>query len=90
MKGLKEYNPKSALLSLINSMLTGFSDSCNACSSSHPIGFSFLPSARVLDLLLTNGKLVLVGLPEKPLDLLAFPLIMGIKLVAGSGIAGIN
>ncbi|VFQ88115.1 unnamed protein product [Cuscuta campestris] len=38
----------------------------------------------------TNGKLVLVGVPEKPFDLLAFPLIMGRKLVAGSGIGGIR
>ncbi|RAL51612.1 hypothetical protein DM860_018152 [Cuscuta australis] len=44
----------------------------------------------LLSLLKTNGKLVLVGLLEKPLDLLAFPLIMGRKLVAGSGIAVIN
>ncbi|RAL47767.1 hypothetical protein DM860_012392 [Cuscuta australis] len=44
----------------------------------------------LLSLLKTNGKLVLVGLLEKPLDLLAFPLIMGRKLVAGSGIAVLN
>ncbi|VFQ89871.1 unnamed protein product [Cuscuta campestris] len=44
----------------------------------------------LLSLLKTNGKLVLVGLLEEPLDLLVFPLIMGRKLVAGSGIAVIN
>ncbi|RAL50380.1 hypothetical protein DM860_017661 [Cuscuta australis] len=48
------------------------------------------PLTPLLSLLKTNGNLVLVGLPEKPLDLLAFPLIMGRKLAAGSGIAGIN
>ncbi|VFQ73773.1 unnamed protein product [Cuscuta campestris] len=48
------------------------------------------PLTPLLSLLKINGKLVLVGLPEKPLDLLAFPLIMGRKLVAGCGIAGIN
>ncbi|VFQ76035.1 unnamed protein product [Cuscuta campestris] len=34
----------------------------------------------LLSLLKTNGKLVLVGLPEKLLDLLAFPLIMGMPI----------
>ncbi|RAL37297.1 hypothetical protein DM860_004219 [Cuscuta australis] len=48
------------------------------------------PLTPLLSLLKTNGKLVLIGLPEIPLDLLVFPLIMGIKLIAGSGIAGIN
>ncbi|VFQ86112.1 unnamed protein product [Cuscuta campestris] len=35
------------------------------------------PLMPLLSLLKTNGKLVLLGLPEKPLDLSAFPLIMG-------------
>ncbi|RAL52051.1 hypothetical protein DM860_016549 [Cuscuta australis] len=35
------------------------------------------PLTPLLSLLKTNGKLLLVGLPEKPLDLLAFPFIMG-------------
>ncbi|VFQ99670.1 unnamed protein product [Cuscuta campestris] len=42
------------------------------------------PISPLLSLLKTNGKLVLVGAPEKPLDLPAFPLIMGRKIVAGS------
>ncbi|KAL1542870.1 cinnamyl-alcohol dehydrogenase [Salvia divinorum] len=36
------------------------------------------------------GKLILVGAPEKPLELPAFPLIMGRKTVAGSIIGGIK
>ncbi|VFQ88114.1 unnamed protein product [Cuscuta campestris] len=48
------------------------------------------PLMPLLSLLKTNGKLVLVGAPEKPLDLPAFPLIMGRKLVAGSCIGGIK
>jgi len=44
----------------------------------------------LLGLLKTNGKLVMVGIPEKPLDLPVFPLIMGRKLVAGSGIGGMK
>ncbi|KAI4330201.1 hypothetical protein MLD38_028503 [Melastoma candidum] len=36
----------------------------------------------------TNGKVVLVGLPEKLLELPAFPVIMGRKLVGGSCIGG--
>ncbi|RAL43630.1 hypothetical protein DM860_017373 [Cuscuta australis] len=48
------------------------------------------PLMPLLSLLKTNGKIVLVGAPEKPFDLPAFPLIMGRKLVAGSGIGGIR
>ncbi|VFQ99671.1 unnamed protein product [Cuscuta campestris] len=48
------------------------------------------PLMPLLSLLKTNGKLVLVGAPEKPLDLPVFPLIMGRKLVAGSCIGGIK
>jgi D-arabinose 1-dehydrogenase-like Zn-dependent alcohol dehydrogenase len=40
-------------------------------SASHPI----LP---LIDLLKTHGKLVLLGAPEKPFELPAFPLLMGI------------
>ena len=39
-------------------------------SASHPL----LP---LIGLLKTNGKLVLVGAPEKPLELPVFPLLMG-------------
>ncbi|VFQ90314.1 unnamed protein product [Cuscuta campestris] len=38
------------------------------------------PLTPLLSLLKSNGKLVLVGLPEKPLDLLAFPFIMGMDM----------
>jgi D-arabinose 1-dehydrogenase-like Zn-dependent alcohol dehydrogenase len=39
-------------------------------SASHPI----LP---LIDLLKTNGKLILLGAPEKPLELPVFPLLIG-------------
>nr|GMD17061.1 8-hydroxygeraniol dehydrogenase-like [Ipomoea batatas] len=52
-------------------------------SANHPV-------VPLLGLLKTNGKLVMVGIPEKPLDLPVFPLIMGRKLVAGSGIGGMK
>nr|GMC59681.1 8-hydroxygeraniol dehydrogenase-like [Ipomoea batatas] len=48
------------------------------------------PIVPLLFLLKTNGKLVIVGGPEKPLELPVFPLLMGRKLVAGSGIGGIK
>ena len=35
------------------------------------------PMVPLLTLLKSHGKLVLVGAPEKPLELPAFPLIMG-------------
>ncbi|KAI3435227.1 uncharacterized protein J3R85_006335 [Psidium guajava] len=44
----------------------------------------------LIGLLKTNGKLVMVGAPEKPLELLAFPLLMGRKMVGGSCIGGVK
>ncbi|KAF2290588.1 hypothetical protein GH714_014553 [Hevea brasiliensis] len=43
------------------------------------------PLAPLIGLLKTNGKLVLVGAPEKPLELAAFPLIMGKLWEVGTG-----
>ncbi|CAH9070116.1 unnamed protein product [Cuscuta epithymum] len=48
------------------------------------------PLVPLLSLLKVNGKLVLVGAPEKPLELPVFPLLMGRKLVAGSGVGGMK
>ncbi|KAL5705473.1 cinnamyl-alcohol dehydrogenase [Ranunculus cassubicifolius] len=48
------------------------------------------PLMPLFGLLKTNGKLVMVGAPEKPLELYTFNLIMGRKLVGGSGIGGIK
>ncbi|KAI4325983.1 hypothetical protein MLD38_031342 [Melastoma candidum] len=42
----------------------------------------------LFSLLKTNGKVVLLGAPQKPLELPAFPVIMGRKLVGGSCIGG--
>ncbi|XP_058081244.1 probable mannitol dehydrogenase isoform X2 [Magnolia sinica] len=52
-------------------------------SATHPI-------VPLLGLLKTNGKLVMVGVPEKPLEIPAFSMIFGRKTVAGSGIGGIK
>ncbi|KAH7520409.1 hypothetical protein FEM48_Zijuj08G0140800 [Ziziphus jujuba var. spinosa] len=43
-----------------------------------------------LGLLKSHGKLVMVGIPDKPLELPAFPIIMGRKTVAGSSIGGMK
>ncbi|MED6132086.1 hypothetical protein PIB30_015873 [Stylosanthes scabra] len=48
------------------------------------------PLVPLLGLLKSHGKIVMVGAPEKPLELPVFPLIMGRKLVAGSCIGGIK
>ncbi|XVF14702.1 hypothetical protein REPUB_Repub09cG0084100 [Reevesia pubescens] len=48
------------------------------------------PLMPLLGLLKTDGKLVLVGAPEKPLELPAFSMILGRKLVGGSGIGGMK
>ncbi|CAH2068914.1 unnamed protein product [Thlaspi arvense] len=48
------------------------------------------PLWPLIGLLKSHGKLVMVGAPEKPLDLPVFPLLMGRKIVAGSCIGGIK
>ncbi|CAM8899897.1 unnamed protein product [Rhodiola kirilowii] len=48
------------------------------------------PIAPLLNLLKTNGKLVVVGAPAEPLDLYLFPMILGRKLVGGSCTGGIK
>ncbi|PRQ54541.1 putative cinnamyl-alcohol dehydrogenase [Rosa chinensis] len=52
-------------------------------SAQHPL----LPLIGVLK---SHGKLVMVGAPEKPLELPVFPLLMGRKMVAGSGGGGMK
>ncbi|KAF2293157.1 hypothetical protein GH714_038238 [Hevea brasiliensis] len=42
----------------------------------------------LLSLLKANGKLITLGLPNKPLDLPIFPLVLGRKLVGGSNVGG--
>ncbi|XP_073150201.1 probable cinnamyl alcohol dehydrogenase 9 [Henckelia pumila] len=44
----------------------------------------------LLGLLKMNGKLITVGLPNKPLELPIFPLVLGRKLVGGSDIGGVK
>ncbi|OVA15249.1 Alcohol dehydrogenase superfamily [Macleaya cordata] len=48
---------------------------------------SLLP---LIGLLKYHGKLVMVGAPEKPLELPIFPLLLGRKIVAGSSIGGLK
>ncbi|CAO2830656.1 unnamed protein product [Amaranthus hypochondriacus] len=48
---------------------------------------SLLP---LITLLKTEGKLIMVGVPDKPLELPAFPLLLGRKMVGGSAIGSIK
>ncbi|KAJ1406979.1 Polyketide synthase, enoylreductase domain [Sesbania bispinosa] len=48
------------------------------------------PLFPLIALLKSHGKLVMVGAPEKPLELPVFPLLLGRKIVAGSCIGGIK
>nr|ANQ45229.1 putative ADH [Catharanthus roseus] len=48
------------------------------------------PLASLISLLKMNGKLITVGLPDKPLELPIFPLVLGRKLVGGSDIGGMK
>ncbi|XP_009764994.1 probable mannitol dehydrogenase [Nicotiana sylvestris] len=52
-------------------------------SADHPIH-------PLIGLLKSHGKLIFLGAPEKPVELPVFPLLMGRKLVAGSGIGGMT
>ncbi|KAG2319106.1 hypothetical protein Bca52824_012319 [Brassica carinata] len=52
-------------------------------SATHPL----LP---LLDLLKYKGKLIMVGAPDKPLELPVLPLIFGKKMVVGSMVGGIK
>ncbi|KAK8321498.1 hypothetical protein V6Z11_A12G104000 [Gossypium hirsutum] len=48
------------------------------------------PLFPLLGLLKSHGKLVLVGAPEKPLELPVFPLLQGRKVVGGSMTGGVK
>ncbi|KAA8533290.1 hypothetical protein F0562_033177 [Nyssa sinensis] len=48
------------------------------------------PIQPLIGLLKFQGKLVLLGAPEKPLELPIYPLLMGKKMVAGSCIGGLK
>ncbi|KAF8377413.1 hypothetical protein HHK36_030790 [Tetracentron sinense] len=48
------------------------------------------PLLPLIGLLKSHGKLVMVGAPDKPLELPIFPLLMGRKIVAGSCIGGMK
>ncbi|KAG9440138.1 hypothetical protein H6P81_020303 [Aristolochia fimbriata] len=52
-------------------------------SASHPL----LPLIRMLK---PHGKLVMLGAPNKPLEIPALPLLMGRKMVAGSAMGGLK
>ncbi len=54
----------------------------NTVSAAHDIG-SLLQTLRL------DGTMVMVGAPEKPLALPAFPLLLGRRSIAGSGIGGL-
>ncbi|KAJ1698060.1 hypothetical protein LUZ63_006572 [Rhynchospora breviuscula] len=44
----------------------------------------------LLALLKPNGKMIMVGLPEKPMEIPAFSLVLGAKMLAGSCIGGLK
>ncbi|KAK6154145.1 hypothetical protein DH2020_013784 [Rehmannia glutinosa] len=60
--------------------LDGILDTVSAVHALYPL----------IGLLKCDGKLILLGVPDKPLDLPVFPLLAGRKIVAGSGIGGMK
>lgn len=48
------------------------------------------PLMPLICLLKPHGKIIMVGLPEKPLELLVFPLLMGRRMLGGSCIGGMK
>ncbi|CAI9295578.1 unnamed protein product [Lactuca saligna] len=73
---MQRSRPNSAM-----SLLDGIIDTVFA---THPI------NAPLLSVLKPHGKLLLVGAPEKPLQLISFSLITGRKIVGGSTIGGLK
>ncbi|VAI50931.1 unnamed protein product [Triticum turgidum subsp. durum] len=49
-----------------------------------------IPMAPLLRLLKPNGKMILVGLPEKPMEISPFALVAANKTLAGSCIGGMR
>ncbi|KAI3462150.1 hypothetical protein Pfo_018813 [Paulownia fortunei] len=48
------------------------------------------PMLPLIGLLKSHGKLIMLGVPDQPLELPVFPLIVGRKIIAGSGIGGMK
>lgn len=48
------------------------------------------PISPLIDLLKSHGKLIMVGAPNRPLDLAIFPMLMGRKAVIGSNAGGMK
>ncbi|KAH0996011.1 hypothetical protein GBA52_019875 [Prunus armeniaca] len=73
---LEIYCPKMAAMGTFD----GIIDTVSAVHAISPL----------IDLLKSHGKLIMVGAPDKPLELPVYPLLMGRKLVAGSAVGGMK
>ncbi|KAK8673869.1 hypothetical protein V6N13_112178 [Hibiscus sabdariffa] len=86
-EALENLGADSFLVSRDNDQLQGASGTLDGIidtvSAQHPL----LP---LIGLLKSNGKLVFVGAPEKPLELHIFPLLQGRKVVGGSMTGGLK
>ncbi|KAL7094407.1 hypothetical protein ACP275_11G102000 [Erythranthe tilingii] len=51
---------------------------------------AFHPLLPLIGLLKSHGKLIMLGAPDRPLELPVFPLLSGRKIIAGSGIGGLK
>ncbi|KAL6581190.1 hypothetical protein OROMI_007113 [Orobanche minor] len=51
---------------------------------------AFHPLMPLIGLLKAHGKIIMLGAPDKPLELPVFPLLAGRKMIAGSGIRGMK
>ncbi|KAG6508960.1 hypothetical protein ZIOFF_034342 [Zingiber officinale] len=64
-------------------VLSPFTFSRRSDSAAHEV-------TPLLSLLKTFGQMVMVGAPEKPLEIYAFPLLLGGKSIVGSAIGGMK
>ncbi|KAK4411753.1 putative mannitol dehydrogenase [Sesamum angolense] len=48
------------------------------------------PLLPLIGLLKSHGKIIMLGAPDRPLELPVFPLLAGRKIIAGSGIGGMK
>ncbi|MED6124092.1 hypothetical protein PIB30_055851 [Stylosanthes scabra] len=86
-EAIQHLGADSFLLSRNQDQMQGAKKSLDGTIDIISVVHSLVP---LIGLLKSHGKIVMVGSPEKPLELPILPLLMGRKFVAGSGIGGLK
>ncbi|KAH6823437.1 cinnamyl alcohol dehydrogenase 6 [Perilla frutescens var. hirtella] len=86
-EALAHLGADSFLISKDEDQMQGATGRMDGILDTVPAGHPLMP---LIGLLKPHGKLIMVGAPDKPLELPVFPLLAGRKMVAGSGIGGMK